>query len=92
MIFLNGRVMQVHGYAQRTSNEWPALGTDIPPWISDFSNALMVESGGNLVRWMHIAPAARTSSRPIAWACSRPCRPATPRATSPAVAGSSGSR
>ncbi|MGR4862326.1 DUF4982 domain-containing protein [Caulobacter sp. LARHSG274] len=57
MVFLNDRVMQVHGYAQRTSNEWPALGTDIPPWISDFSNALMVESGGNLVRWMHIAPA-----------------------------------
>jgi hypothetical protein len=59
MIFLNDRVMQVHGYAQRTSNEWPALGTDIPPWISDFSNALMVESGGNLVRWMHITPAAQ---------------------------------
>lgn len=57
MVRLNDRVIQVHGYAQRTSNEWPALGTDIPPWISDFSNALMVESGGNLVRWMHIAPA-----------------------------------
>lgn len=57
MIRLNDRVIQVHGYAQRTSNEWPALGTNIPPWISDFSNALLVESGGNLVRWMHIAPA-----------------------------------
>jgi hypothetical protein len=59
MIFLNDRVMQVHGYAQRTSNEWPALGTDIPPWISDFSNGLLVQSGGNLVRWMHITPAAQ---------------------------------
>jgi hypothetical protein len=57
MVRLNDRVIQVHGYAQRTSNEWPALGADIPPWISDLSNALMVESGGNLVRWMHIAPA-----------------------------------
>ncbi|KQM96709.1 beta-galactosidase [Sphingomonas sp. Leaf25] len=56
MVRLNGRVMQVHGYAQRTSNEWPAVGVSIPPWISDFSNALMVESGGNLVRWMHITP------------------------------------
>lgn len=56
-VFLNDRAIQVHGYAQRTSNEWPALGTNIPPWISDFSNGLMVESGGNLVRWMHIAPA-----------------------------------
>lgn len=56
MVALNDRVMQIHGYAQRTSNEWPAVGVSIPPWISDFSNAMMVESGGNLVRWMHIAP------------------------------------
>jgi hypothetical protein len=55
-IWLNDRVTLVHGYAQRTTNEWPALGVDIPPWVSDFSNALMVESGGNLVRWMHTAP------------------------------------
>ena len=56
MVELNGRIIQMHGYAQRTSNEWPAVGVSIPPWISDFSNALMVESGGNLVRWMHITP------------------------------------
>ncbi|MEC3911863.1 DUF4982 domain-containing protein [Sphingobium sp. CR2-8] len=56
MVELNGRVIQMHGYAQRTSNEWPAVGVSIPPWISDFSNGLMVESGGNLVRWMHITP------------------------------------
>jgi beta-galactosidase len=55
-IRLNDRVMQVHGYAQRSTNEWPALGTDIPPWVSDLSNGLMVESGGNLVRWMHVTP------------------------------------
>ena len=57
MVELNGRVIQIHGYAQRTTNEWPAVGTSVPPWISDFSNGLMVESGANLVRWMHVAPA-----------------------------------
>jgi beta-galactosidase len=56
MVKLNGRVIQMRGYAQRTSNEWPALGNAVPPWLSDFSNGLMVESGGNLVRWMHITP------------------------------------
>jgi beta-galactosidase len=56
LIKLNGRVLQIKGYAQRTSNEWPALGNAVPAWLSDFSNGLMVESGGNLVRWMHIAP------------------------------------
>ncbi len=56
MIKLNDRVLQMKGYAQRTSNEWPAVGISIPPWMSDFSNQLMVESNGNLVRWMHITP------------------------------------
>ncbi|HEX2854544.1 MAG TPA: DUF4982 domain-containing protein [Opitutaceae bacterium] len=56
MIALNDRVIQIHGYAQRTSNEWPAIGLSVPPWLSDFSNRLAVESGGNLVRWMHVAP------------------------------------
>lgn len=56
MIHLNNRVIMIHGYAQRTSNEWPAIGLSVPAWLSDYSNGLMVESGGNLVRWMHITP------------------------------------
>ncbi|MBN1185065.1 MAG: DUF4982 domain-containing protein [Bacteroidales bacterium] len=56
MIKLNDRVIMVKGYAQRTSNEWPAIGTSIPPSLSDYSNQLMVESNANLVRWMHITP------------------------------------
>ncbi|SNT41504.1 Beta-galactosidase/beta-glucuronidase [Granulicella rosea] len=56
MIYLNGRVLQVHGYAQRTTNEWPAVGLSVPPWMSDLSNRLMVESNGNVVRWMHVTP------------------------------------
>ena len=55
-IWLNDRVMMVHGYAQRTSNEWPGVGLSVPAWLSDYSNGLMVESGGNVVRWMHVTP------------------------------------
>ena len=55
-IWLNDRCLMVHGYAQRTSNEWPAVGLSVPAWMSDYSNGLMVESGGNLVRWMHVTP------------------------------------
>ena len=50
LIWLNGQVIQVKGYAQRTSNEWPAVGISVPAWLSDYSNGLMVESGANLVR------------------------------------------
>lgn len=53
---LNDRTLMVHGYAQRTSNEWPGVGMSVPAWLSDYSNGLMVESGGNLVRWMHVCP------------------------------------
>ena len=55
-IWLNDRCMMVHGYAQRTSNEWPGVGISVPAWLSDYSNGLMVESGANLVRWMHVTP------------------------------------
>ena len=55
-VWLNDRVIQFKGYAQRTSNEWPGVGMSVPPWLSDYSNGLMVEGNANLVRWMHIAP------------------------------------
>ena len=55
-IWLNDRVLMMHGYAQRTSNEWPGTGLCVPAWLSDYSNGLMVASGGNLVRWMHVTP------------------------------------
>jgi hypothetical protein len=53
---LNDRTIHLKGYAQRSTNEWPAIGLSVPPWMSDFSNGLMVESGANLVRWMHVTP------------------------------------
>jgi hypothetical protein len=56
MIYLNDRVIMMHGYAQRTSNEWPSVGMSVPAWMSDYSNSLIVKGNGNLVRWMHVTP------------------------------------
>lgn len=56
MVKLNDRVIQMKGYAQRTSNEWPAVGMSVPAWLSDYSNGLAVASNANLIRWMHITP------------------------------------
>ncbi|WP_282636359.1 glycoside hydrolase family 2 protein [Sphingobacterium thalpophilum] len=56
MVYLNDQVLMMKGYAQRTSNEWPAVGLSVAPWLSDFSNGLMVKGNANLVRWMHVAP------------------------------------
>jgi hypothetical protein len=56
MVTLNDRVIDLHGYAQRTTNEWPAIGLSVPPWMSDFSNRLMVDGNAAIVRWMHVTP------------------------------------
>jgi hypothetical protein len=56
MVAINDRVVQLKGYAERSSNEWPAVGMSVPAWLSDFSNRLIVEGNGNLVRWMHVTP------------------------------------
>ncbi|MDO3695608.1 DUF4982 domain-containing protein [Wenyingzhuangia sp. chi5] len=56
LVYLNDRVMMMKGYAQRTSNEWPSVGMSVPAWLSDYSNQLIVEGNGNLVRWMHVTP------------------------------------
>lgn len=55
-IWLNDRVLQMKGYAQRTSNEWPGVGISVPPWMSDYSNGLMLEHNANFFRWMHVTP------------------------------------
>lgn len=55
-IWLNDRVIQMKGYAQRSSNEWPGVGLSVSPWLSDYSNSLVVEGNGNFVRWMHVSP------------------------------------
>ncbi|KAL5049787.1 glycoside hydrolase superfamily [Aspergillus fruticulosus] len=56
MFKLNDRALHLKGYAQRSTNEWPALGSAVPPWLSDFSNELVLSSNGNLIRWMHVTP------------------------------------
>ncbi len=55
-VWLNDRVLQLKGYAQRSSNEWPGVGMSVPPWMSDYSNGLMIEHNANLYRWMHVTP------------------------------------
>ena len=56
VLTLNDRVIHLKGYAQRTTNEWPAIGLSVPPWVSDFSSRMIVEGNGSLVRWMHVTP------------------------------------
>ena len=56
MVYLNDRVIQLKGFAQRSTNEWPAVGISIPAWMSDYSNSLVLGCNGNFYRWMHVTP------------------------------------
>ncbi len=53
-VVINGRAVWLSGYAQRSSNEWPAIGI-APQWLKDYDMELVRESGANHIRWMHVA-------------------------------------
>jgi beta-galactosidase len=55
-VYLNDKFVYLKGFAQRSSNEWAALGGGYPDWLHDFTAQLLRDSHGNYVRWMHIAP------------------------------------
>ena len=56
MVVLNGRVINIRGYAQRSTDEWPAIGCSVPTWMDDYSQRQVVDEGGNTMRWMHVTP------------------------------------
>jgi beta-galactosidase len=55
-VWLNGRFVWLTGHAQRAANDWAGLGGAYPDWMHDFTLALLRESHGNYMRWMHVAP------------------------------------
>lgn len=51
---INDTRVWLTGYAQRSSNEWAAVG--IPTdWLRDLDAKLIRESNANHIRWMHVA-------------------------------------
>jgi beta-galactosidase len=57
-VWLNDHFVWLTGYSQRSVNDWPGLGQAYPDWMHDFDAALLRESHGNYIRWMHISPQA----------------------------------
>ncbi|MDH7599587.1 MAG: DUF4982 domain-containing protein [Sedimentisphaerales bacterium] len=55
-VYINDRFVYLRGYAQRSSNEWAAIGGAYPDWLHDYNARLVRESNANYIRWMHIAP------------------------------------
>lgn len=53
--FINGHHEKLHGWGQKPTDEWPALGAAQPDWLHYFTLNLMKQAGGNWVRWGHCA-------------------------------------
>ena len=67
-IWLNDRVIMVHGYAQRTSNEWPAVGISVPAWMSDYSNRLnAAQVVDNVKRYARNGSIITSHDQPKSW-------------------------
>ena len=54
-LLVNGKNVWLTGYAQRSTDEWAAIGV-APDWLQDYDAALIRKSNANFVRWMHVAP------------------------------------
>jgi hypothetical protein len=52
---INGRIIQVRGFAMRSQNPWPAYGDAHAPWLTDFQHNLMDSCGANTIRPMQCA-------------------------------------
>jgi len=55
-VYINDQFVYLKGYAQRSINEWAAVGGAYPDWMHDFDMALLAAGHGNYMRWMHVAP------------------------------------
>ena len=54
-LLLNGRHLRLHGWGQKSTDEWPGLASALPDWLHFETLRLMREAGGNFVRWGHVA-------------------------------------
>lgn len=53
--FINDHHLKLHGWGQKSTDEWPGIGNAQPDWMHYFTMNLMKEAGGNFVRWGHTA-------------------------------------
>ncbi len=51
---INDEYVFLTGYAQRSTNEWAAVGV-ANDWLADYDMELVKKSNANFIRWMHVA-------------------------------------
>jgi beta-galactosidase len=55
-VYLNDKFVYLKGFAQRSSDEWAAIGAGYPDWLHDYQAQMIRACYGNHMRWMHVSP------------------------------------
>ncbi|MGA1981429.1 MAG: sugar-binding domain-containing protein [Acidobacteriaceae bacterium] len=55
-VYINDKFVYLKGFAERSADEWAAVGAGYPDWMHDFTANLIRQCHGNYMRWMHISP------------------------------------
>ncbi len=55
-VYINDRFVYLKGYAQRSADDWAALGGAYPDWMHDYTMQMVRDGHGNYIRWMHVSP------------------------------------
>jgi beta-galactosidase len=55
-VWINEKFVYLKGFAQRSADEWVAVGAGYPDWMHDYTAKLIRDCHGNHMRWMHVSP------------------------------------
>jgi len=55
-VYVNDKFVYLKGFAERSADEWAAVGAGYPKWMHDYTASMVRECHGNYMRWMHISP------------------------------------
>jgi beta-galactosidase len=55
-VYVNEKFVYLKGFAERSADEWAAVGAGYPNWMHDYTAGMIRECHGNYMRWMHISP------------------------------------
>ncbi len=55
-VYINDKFVYLKGFAERSADEWAAVGAGYPDWMHDFTAKMIRDCHGNYMRWMHVSP------------------------------------
>jgi beta-galactosidase len=55
-VYINDKFVYLKGFAERSADEWAAVGVGYPEWMHDYTAQMIRDDNANYMRWMHVTP------------------------------------